>query len=72
MINNSPDLFPIQNLGKISATCESNQTVSECDENVELTIDGDSNTYWRGSSLINGNEFQEVNLTINFDQVSFN
>lgn len=69
--NNPQDLFSVRKLGKISATCESNQIVSECNKNVEYTIDGDSNTFWRSSSSVNGNEFQEVNLTFHFDQVNF-
>lgn len=68
--NNLLDLFPIQKLGTISATCKFNQTISMCDDNLKSAIDGDSNTFWRGPSLVNGNEFQEINLTINFDQVS--
>lgn len=70
LVNSSPDLFSIQKMGRISATCESNQTVSECNKNLEYAIDGNSNTFWRGSSLVNGNEFPEVNLTFHFDQVN--
>lgn len=69
--NNLLNLFPIQKLGTISGTCKFNETILMCDEFLKSAIDGDSNTFWRGPSLINGNEFQEINLTINFDQVSF-
>lgn len=69
-LEDSPlDLFMIQKSGQISATCESNQIISECDENLEYVIDGNSDTFWRGPSLMNGNEFHEVNLTFNFHEV---
>lgn len=69
--NNLPDLFPITEFGSITAKCESNNVVSECDDNLNYAIDGNSKTFWRSPSLINGNEFPEVNLTFNFDQVNF-
>lgn len=65
------DIFPIQKLGRISALCKLNQTLSVCDENLKLAIDGDSGTFWRSPSLVNGNEFPEVNIEIDFDEVSF-
>lgn len=68
--NHSADLFPIRKLARSSITWESsNQPVSEFNESLKYLIDGDSGTFWRGPALVNGNEFQEVNLTFHFDQV---
>lgn len=67
--NNLLDVFAIQKLGTISAHCKLNQTFSECDGNLNSTIDGDSYTFWRGPSLVNGNEFPEVKIDIDFDEV---
>lgn len=69
--NNLPDLFPIQKMARISATCGSDQMVTECNESVEYAIDGESKTFWRGPSLVNGVEFPEVDITFNFAQVNF-
>lgn len=69
--NRSPDLFPIRKLARSSITWESSdQPVSEFNENLKYLIDGDSSTFWRGPALMNGNEYQEVNLTFHFDQVN--
>lgn len=68
--NNLLNVFPIQKLGTISAHCKLNQTFSKCDENLMLAVDDDSKTFWRGPSLVNGNEFPEVNIEIHFDGVS--
>lgn len=69
--NNSPDLFPIQKLAKISATCEYNPySIFEYNKNLDYAIDGDPNTFWRGMALAYEDTFLDVDITFNFDQVN--
>lgn len=61
--------YLIQNWGTISAHCKLNQTFSKCDGNVYSATDRDWHTFWRGPSLVNGDEFPEVNIDFDFDEV---